>query len=39
LIRHQANWFGAGDPQIHWLSAGPDVEDQAVQLIEQNAIA
>jgi tRNA dimethylallyltransferase len=38
LIRHQANWFRADDPQIHWLSAGPDVEDQAVELIEKNAI-
>jgi len=33
LIRHQANWFRADDPQIHWLSAGLDLEDQAQQLI------
>ena len=38
LIRHQANWFRPDDPQIHWLSAGPDVGDQADQLIRQNAI-
>jgi tRNA dimethylallyltransferase len=39
LIRHQANWFRADDPQIHWLLAGPEAGDRAEQLIRQNAIA
>jgi tRNA dimethylallyltransferase len=30
LIRHQANWFRAGDPDIHWLAAGTDAEDRAL---------
>jgi tRNA dimethylallyltransferase len=38
LIRHQANWFRADDPQIHWLSAGPSTNDQAEQLLDRNAI-
>jgi tRNA dimethylallyltransferase len=33
LIRHQANWFRPEDPNIHWLSAGPDLVEQAEQLI------
>ncbi len=36
LIRKQANWFRPDDPHIHWLSAGPDAEDQAEQLIRSN---
>ena len=38
LIRHQANWFRPDDPQIQWLTAGPDAENRAEQLIRQNAI-
>ncbi len=33
LIRHQANWFRPDDPDIHWLTAGPDAESQAVEII------
>jgi len=36
LIRRQANWFRPGDAQIHWLTAGPDMVDQAEQLIRLN---
>jgi tRNA dimethylallyltransferase len=33
LIRHQANWFRPGDPEIHWLTAGPDAEARALAII------
>jgi tRNA dimethylallyltransferase len=33
LIRHQANWFRADDPAIHWLTAGPDAEAKALRHI------
>jgi tRNA dimethylallyltransferase len=33
LIRHQANWFRSDDPAIHWLTAGPDAEAQALNII------
>jgi tRNA dimethylallyltransferase len=39
LIRRQANWFRPDDPQIHWLTAGPDAENRAERLIRQNAAA
>ncbi|MBN1438130.1 MAG: tRNA (adenosine(37)-N6)-dimethylallyltransferase MiaA [Anaerolineales bacterium] len=29
LVRHQANWFRPGDPNIHWLPSGPDAAGRA----------
>jgi tRNA dimethylallyltransferase len=37
LVRHQANWFRPDDPEIHWLSAGPDSCNQAEQLLDRDA--
>ena len=34
LIRHQANWFRPGDPEIHWLEAGANAVEKAEGLIE-----
>jgi tRNA dimethylallyltransferase len=39
LIRHQANWFRADDPQIHWFTAAPDLEDRAEQFLRQNFLS
>ncbi len=33
LIRHQANWFRPGDPEIHWLESGPDAAAKAEEII------
>ena len=33
LIRHQANWFRPGDPEIHWIESGPDAVTKAEKLI------
>lgn len=33
LIRHQANWFRPGDPDIHWLAGGPDAERRALDIL------
>jgi tRNA dimethylallyltransferase len=30
FVRRQANWFKAEDPQIHWFSARPGVEDAMI---------
>ena len=34
LIRHQANWFRPGDPEIHWLAAANDSVEKAEALIK-----
>lgn len=34
LIRHQANWFRPGDPDIHWIESGLDAASQAEARIE-----
>jgi tRNA dimethylallyltransferase len=39
LIRHQANWFRANDPQIHWFTDGPDLEDRSEQFLRQNFLS
>jgi tRNA dimethylallyltransferase len=35
LIRHQANWFRPGDPDIHWIESGPDSASKAEALIRK----
>jgi tRNA dimethylallyltransferase len=33
FVRHQSNWFRRGDARIHWLDAGNDPYDAALQLV------
>ncbi len=33
FVRRQANWFKAGDPNIHWFEAGPGVADEIERFI------
>jgi len=36
-IRRQANWFKENDPGIHWIQAGDNALDQAIQIINTGA--
>jgi tRNA dimethylallyltransferase len=36
FVRRQANWFKPGDPEIHWLRAGPGTVDEMERLIHEN---
>jgi tRNA dimethylallyltransferase len=31
FVRRQANWFKLEDPNIHWYTMGPDVEQQIIE--------
>jgi tRNA dimethylallyltransferase len=33
FVRHQSNWFRRGDARIHWLDAGKDPYDAALQRV------
>ena len=33
FVRHQANWFRADDPHIHWFAVQPDPFDRALNLL------
>jgi tRNA dimethylallyltransferase len=33
FVRRQANWFKAGDPEIHWQAANPQIVDQMEVII------
>ena len=33
FVRHQANWFRRRDERIHWLEAGPDLHQAALELV------
>ena len=35
FVRHQANWFRAGDPRIHWFQAEPDPYPAVLDLIRR----
>ena len=35
FVRHQANWFRPGDERIHWLQAGRDLYQAALELVSQ----
>ncbi len=33
FVRHQANWFKADDPHIHWFVSRPGVEEEVIDLV------